>query len=53
MSPGIIVWNGKKVTVAWWDGEEWQKAIDVEGCVNHYLDPAPTHWMPFPSPPTK
>jgi hypothetical protein len=53
MNPGVILWDGRYVTVGWWcDLDGWQEAINVGDQCDNTMKPQPTHWMPFPAPPT-
>lgn len=46
----VLGWNGEAVWlfVKWRDAREWTAIGDHR----RSADPQPTHWMPFPAPPT-
>lgn len=48
----ILVWNGERVTPAWYSQDEpgWHDSM-VADHADTLLDPQPTHWTPFPTPP--
>jgi hypothetical protein len=49
----IIVWNGEKVQGGWFDTHSGAWFSDEGETWMGPLDPQPTHWMPFPQPPTE
>lgn len=47
----VILWNGKRVFVGWYDSDDgWHDARNADHA-DEAEDPQPTHWMPLPQPP--
>jgi hypothetical protein len=49
----VLLWNGTRVFVGWLsdDGDGWHDSTNPDE-EDDAEKPQPTHWMPFPDPPT-